>query len=417
MDSPKSTMVNGSVLKHLNILNDIVHWVLINVLSFYEYINKHVLLYVNHHAKPRITKLFKRFDININGSNPWDIQVHDEQFYNKVASNLTLGMAESYMAGYFDCDQLDEVIYRLLRGNLYTKRSRTYKMLAYCLYQLQNRQTKERAYIVGQQHYDLGNDLYSKMLDPTMTYSCGYWKDANDLNEAQLNKLKLIGDKLKLEPGMTVLDIGCGWGGLCKYLAKNYHVKVTGITISVEQQKMAEESCSGLDVDIRLCDYRDINETFDRVVSVGMFEHVGEKNYETFFEIARKCLSYDGLLLLHTMGVNHYQFPVTDPFTDKYIFPNGMFPRLTCLVQSFEGKFILEDLQNFGADYYPTLMSWYENFENAWPELAPKYGDRFYKMWKFYLLFAAGLLKSRKVQVYHLVLSLNGLKSGYRAVR
>lgn len=360
-------------------------------------------------VKPKLINIFKQYDIEINGSRPWDIRVHDDRFYNEVAANLVLGMGETYMDGCWDAQELDKTFYCLLQRRHFGKKSRIYKFFTHYLPNLLNRQTKERAFIVGEQHYDLGNDLYEKMLDPTMTYSCGYWRDAKDLNEAQLNKLKLIGEKLKLEPGMTVLDIGCGWGGLCKYLAETYHVKVVGITISIEQQKLAKKICSDLDVDIRLCDYRDMDETFDRIVSVGMFEHVGEQNFRTFFEIASKCLTPDGLLLLHTMGVNNPKVPTIVSFLDKYIFPNGVFPRLASVIQSFEGKFVLEDLENFGADYYPTLMSWYQNFEKSWPDLAPKYGTKFYRMWKFYLLSSAATLKARKYQVYHFVLSKNGL--------
>lgn len=397
------------------VFSSLIESIILTIFAVYNYLNKLLISLID--VKSKLIRTFKLYDIEINGPRSWDIQVRDERFYSEVASNLLLGLGETYMDGCWDSKQLDETIYRLLQKRLFGKKSRFYKLITYFLYQLQNRQTKDRAFIVGQQHYDLGNDLYEKMLDPTMTYSCGYWKDAKDLNEAQLSKLKLIAEKLQLEPGMSVLDIGCGWGGLAKYLAENYHVKVVGITISIEQQKMAKERCSGLDVDIRLCDYRDINETFDRIVSVGMLEHVGEQNFRTFFLTAHNCLTRDGVLVVHTMGFNNFKIPTTQPFIDKYIFPNGMFPRLTSLIESFEGKFVLEDLQNIGYDYYPTLMSWNQNFEKSWPELSLKYDDRFYRMWKFYLSFSAASLRSRKLQVYHFVLSKNGIENGYRAPR
>ena len=252
-----------------------------------------------------------------------------------------------------------------------------------------------------------------------MNYSCGYWKDARDLNEAQLHKMELIGRKLKLEPGMRVLDIGCGWGGLCKFLAEKYDVQVVGITVSEEGAKIAQERCEGLPIDIRLQDYRDLNEKFDRIVSVGMFEHVGRRNYRTFFQVADKCLHDGGIFLLHTIGVDGNMAPYAEPWANKYIFPNGILPCHKNIPAGIHNLFTIEDWHNFGADYDKTLMAWYSNFVRNWPTIEHLFDDskRFYRMWSYYLLAAAGLFRSRKFQLWQIVLSKNGIPGGYMSVR
>ena len=250
-----------------------------------------------------------------------------------------------------------------------------------------------------------------------MSYSCGYWKNAKTLTEAQENKLELIAKKLKLSPGMKVLDIGCGWGGLSKYLASRYDVKVVGITVGKEGAEYARKRCEGYPVDIRVMDYRDLNETFDRIVSVGMFEHVGSRNYQTFFKVVRRCLAEDGLFLLHTIGVCHPRMDRMDEWSLKYIFTNGELPYYTTLFKSTEDLFVIEDWHNFGHDYSKTLMAWADNFTKAWPDLALKYGERFYRMWYFYLVTSAGAFESRKLNLWQIVMTKDGLLGGYESVR
>jgi cyclopropane-fatty-acyl-phospholipid synthase len=250
-----------------------------------------------------------------------------------------------------------------------------------------------------------------------MNYSCGYWKDADNLAQAQENKMKLIGEKLKLEPGMKVLDIGCGWGALCKYLAREYQVQVVGCTISKEQADIARESCAGLPVDIQLIDYRDLDSKFDRIVSVGMFEHVGTANYKTFFKVAERCLEDDGIFLLHSIGVSHPGVPLIEPWFHKYIFPNGILPYHTDIPKNIDGLFIIEDWHNFSNDYAKTLTAWRENFKKSWPKLSERYGNTFYRMWYFYLSLSIGAFKSRKYQLWQIVLTKNGLEGGYESVR
>jgi cyclopropane-fatty-acyl-phospholipid synthase len=278
-----------------------------------------------------------------------------------------------------------------------------------------NRQTMRRARQVGETHYDLGNEFYADMLDPRMAYTCGYWKDARNLAEAQEAKLDLICRKMGLEPGMRVLDIGCGWGSFMRFAAKRYGVKCVGVTISAEQARWSRERFPDADLDFRLQDYRMLNERFDRIVSIGMFEHVGHKNYRTYMEVAHRCLNDDGLFLLHTIGRNH-RGGASDPWIDKYIFPNGELPSLGHIGDAIEGLFVAEDLHNFGADYDKTLMAWHENFERAWPKFEKQLGQRFYRMWRYYLLSCAGAFRARDLQLWQWVLSKEGVTGGYARV-
>lgn len=264
----------------------------------------------------------------------------------------------------------------------------------------------------------IGNDIYEVMLGKYMQYSCGYWKDAKSLDEAQLAKMDLIAQKLKLKPGMKVLDIGCGFGSLDLHLAKHYGVSVVGCSISKEQTRYGAQICKGFPVEFRLCDYRDLNEKFDRIVSVGMFEHVGLRNYRTFFEVARRCLKDDGIFLLQTIGNNHASVAGFDVWCHKYIFPNGYVPYYMDICKAIEHLWVIEDWHNFGPDYAKTLAAWENNFDAAWPEkLRAKYGERFYRMWKIYLSFAQGFFLSRSFQLYQIVLTKDGLEEGYRAIR
>jgi cyclopropane-fatty-acyl-phospholipid synthase len=368
--------------------------------------------------KELVIKILGCAGITINGCNTWDIQVYDERFYKRVITEGELGVGESYMDGWWDSDKIDEFIYRILRTKSEEKIQLKFSILIRLFAQrFINLQSRRRAFIIGERHYDIGNDLFQNMLDSQMNYSCAYWKNANDLNEAQKNKLDLICRKLSLESGMDLLDIGCGWGSFAKYAAEKYDVKVVGITVSKEQVDLGCQLCTGLPVEIKLMDYRDINKKFDRIVSIGMFEHVGYKNYRTFFKVVNKCLKDDGLFLLHTIGIVNSQTAI-DPWTDKYIFPNGQLPSAAQICKAIENLFIIEDWHNFGSDYDKTLMSWYGNFVKNWDKIKNKYSERFFRMWKYFLLSSAGSFRSRNHnQLWQIVLSKNGIKGGYQSVR
>jgi cyclopropane-fatty-acyl-phospholipid synthase len=370
-------------------------------------------------APASLAKLAASAGVRFNGRAPWDIEVLDERAYRMILAEGSLGFGEAYMQGLWECVQLDQLFYRLLINDTNRKLGGWAKvnMLGGVLrHRLRNLQSRSRAFQVGKQHYDIGNDVFEAMLDPTMTYSCAYWRNASDLIQAQHDKLELICRKLELQPGERLLDIGCGWGGLARFAAQHHGVTVLGLTISKEQQKLARERCVGLPVAIEFMDYRSLNGRFDKVVSVGMFEHVGPKNYPAYFEVVRRALNDNGLFLLHTIG-NHETNSITDAWTDKYIFPNGKLPSAKEITAAVEGRFLIEDWHNFGPDYDRTLMAWWANFDRAWPHLEGKYGQRFYRMWKYYLLSCAGFFRSRQGQLWQLVLAKRQRPLVYRSVR
>jgi len=373
---------------------------------------------IEHITPDYFIKLLALADIQINGDRPWDIQIYNTDFYKRMLRDGSIGLGESYMDGWWDCEQLDEMFARLLGAYLDERVAGLAKLkliLSAVAYKLFNFQSIKRAFHVGEVHYDIGNDLYRRMLDPRMIYSCGFWAEADNLADAQTHKLDLICRKLKLEPGMTLLDIGCGWGGLAAYAAENYGVEVTGVTISREQQKLACETVQGLPVEIILQDYRQLTGRYDRVVSVGMFEHVGVKNYRTFFKKVSELLSEKGIFLLHTIG-DEYTTTAPEPFIHKYIFPNGKVPSRKEITESSVDLLRLDDWHNFGPDYDHTLMAWAKNIDEAWDDL-PEYDERFRRMWRYYLHACAGYFRSRQGQLWQLVFTQLHDWNEYRSVR
>ncbi len=358
-------------------------------------------------AGKRLAAILALADIRINGERPWDIQVHDPRFYRSVLLGGSLGAGESYMDGWWDVEALDELIARIHRAGL-QKKIGVFRVCCLAMIgRILNRQTKARSREVAQAHYDLGNDLYEAMLDKRMQYTCAYWKGAGTLDEAQENKLRLICAKLRLTPGMSVLELGGGFGGLAHFMAAEYGCQVVSYNISREQVRYGRDLCRGLPVRFEEKDYREASQErdqFDRVAAVGLCEHIGYKNYRSFLELARRRLKDRGLFLLHTIGSNRSQTS-TAPWVDRYIFPNGMCPSIAQLGRAMEGLWVVEDWHNFGPDYDRTLLAWWGRFEQAWPRLRQKYGDRFYRMWKFYLLGSAGAFRSRTLQLWQIVLS------------
>ena len=362
-------------------------------------------------------------DVRLNGDRPWDIIVHDPKTYRYTLAKGTLGFGEAYMEGYWDCHELDECFTKCQRIEIDLKLSGLLKFRLIMaslgnriVHKLVNLQSVDRSYHVGEKHYDIGNDLYTRMLDPLMNYSCGYWQHADSLEQAQIDKLDLVCRKLNLEPGDHLLDIGCGWGALARYAAEQYGAKVTGITISKEQQKLAQENCKHLDVEILFCDYRGLKGKFKKIASIGMFEHVGNLNYKAYFDVIGKLLTDDGLMLLHTIG-DYYTHDTTDPWINKYIFPNGKLPSATRITMSIEPKLVIRDWHNFGSDYDKTIMAWWQNFDRNWPELSEKYGQRFYRMWRYYLHSCAGLFRSGQGQLWQIILTKRGEVPNYQSYR
>jgi cyclopropane-fatty-acyl-phospholipid synthase len=386
--------------------------------------NQHQLTTKSRRRDPALVffeELLATADIRINGDRPWDLRVHNSAFFSRaISSGASLAVGEAYLQGWWDSPQLDQLLTRILSGQLHRKVrlfSTPHLLQTWVAAKLINRQCPKRAFAVGEVHYDIGNDLYERMLDSRMIYSCGYWARADNLEDAQTHKLDLICRKLELAPGMRLLDIGCGWGGLAEFAARNYGVEVVGITISREQQRLARERVAGLPVDIQLIDYRSLTGSFDRIVSVGMFEHVGHKNYRTYFETAHSLLAKDGLFLLHTIG-NERDRQGIDPFIEKYIFPNGEIPTRHNINNASLDLLRLEDWHNFGPDYDRTLMAWWHNFDHAWPELEDKYDqNHFYRMWKYYLMSCAAYFRARQGQLWQLVYSQPESIREYRSLR
>jgi len=369
-------------------------------------------------AQKAIEHLFSRADVRIGGGRPWDIEVRNPDFFARLLAGGSLALGESYMDGWWECEALDRFFDRVLSANLDATPQRHRSILvAAILSRLFNAQRKSRAFIIGERHYDIGNELYCAMLDRRMVYSCGYWANADNLDEAQKAKLELICRKIGLGPGgMRVLDIGCGWGSFARYAAERYGAEVVGITVSVEQEKHARSICRDLPVEIRLQDYRDLDEQFDHIVSVGMFEHVGCRNYRAFMKVADRCLAPEGRFLLHTIG-GSTSVRSTDPWINKYIFPNSMLPSAAQITQAAEGLFVIRDWHAFGSYYDRTLMCWYENFTGNWENLKDKYDRRFYRMWVYYLLSCAGSFRSGRNHVWQIVFTKNGSRQDYVSVR
>ncbi len=355
-----------------------------------------------------VRELFGLAGVRLGGPGPGDITVHDPRFYGRLLRDASIGMGESYMDGWWDTDALDVLIEKILRAGLQDRVTGSVRLrLLTARAIVLNLQSKTRSSQSVEAHYDIGNDLYTRMLDPRMVYTCAYWKNATTLAEAQEAKLDLVCRKLGLEPGMRVLDLGCGWGGLAGYMAQNYGCTVVGVTLSKDQHALGREMWGHLDVDLRLADYRDVSGTFDRVASIGMMEHVGPKNHRVAMEVVHRSLTDDGIALIHTISGRRSRRHGT-PFVEKYIFPNAVSPSLAQLGVATEGLFVLEDLQNIGPDYDRTLLAWWDNFDRAYPDLRHRYDERFYRMWKFYLLAAAGASRARDAQLFQLVLTKSG---------
>lgn len=359
--------------------------------------------------------------IEINGKNPWDLQVYDQRFYNRLLNNPSLSAGESYMDGWWGCERLDEFFCRIMIAQSQSKFTDWRVIFRNLKNYIFNLQTIQRSVTVAQKHYDLDNQLYSKMLGPSMAYTCAYWKDASNLDEAQNRKYDLVCHKLSIKPGDTILELGCGWGGFAKFAATKYACQITSVNISEQQVSFAKKMCAGLPVTIQQADYRNIglynpyNIQFDKIVSIGMCEHIGSKNYTGFMRIANQQLKKDGLFLLHTIG-NNKTWASLDPWINKYIFPNGSIPSIKQLGMAMEDFFVMEDWHNFGCDYDKTLMAWHENFNESWPELSNTYDKRFYRMWVYYLLSCAGTFRARDLQLWQIVLSKGRGQKGYLRV-
>jgi cyclopropane-fatty-acyl-phospholipid synthase len=354
------------------------------------------------------------------------LKVKDDSVWFDIITKGNLGIAEAYMHGKAEVEPY-ELFIKLLNGtSIGSKRKQSTDALSVfgdvvaaplgAVASLLNQQTKSLSKRVTEQHYDAGNDLYEKMLGPSMSYTCAYWKDAKNLNQAQQAKFDLVFRKLQIPKGskMKIADLGMGWGTLAAYTHKNGNklgnVEVTGVSLSKEQVKWAKDNLATSGLDFLWMDYRDhcddpkVQGTYDRVYSVGMLEHVGFKNHASFFRCVKKLLKPDGLAVIHTIGEPDF-VPVSDAFLDKYIFPGAVIPTLSSLTAGFENLFILEDFQNFGHDYARTLEAWNVNAEKFFKDNPKAYTPEFQRMWHYYLKLCEALFELRINQLWHFVLS------------
>jgi cyclopropane-fatty-acyl-phospholipid synthase len=352
--------------------------------------------------RARIELLLQRAGIEIDGARPTDIQVHDERLYERLLAQGSLGLGEAYMDGWWDVRDLEGFMHKVLAAGLDRSVGRLRDVGAWLYSLLVNRQRRSRAFEVGERHYDLDNALYEAMLDRRMIYSCAYWENATTLDAAQEAKLDLVFGKLGLAPGQRVLDVGCGWGGALRYAVEKYGVHGVGITVAREQVEYAQRAHAGLPVEIRLQDYRDLDGTFDHIWSIGMFEHVGVSNYRRYMQVIRHCLAPGGRFLLHSIGsrrsTNH-----TDPWIDRYIFPNSMLPSEEQIRHASGGLFELRHWQRIGRNYERTLRAWRANFERYWVRIGAR-DERFRRMWTYYLSSSAAAFRVGKLDVWQVLL-------------
>jgi len=369
-------------------------------------------------AKKFVENLLSKAEIALNGNNPWDVRVNSDRFYRRTLRG-SLGFGESYMDGDWDVESLDALFRRIIRMNITGSPLIMLNRLKLDLKsRLSNLQTRIGSRAIAETHYDLDHRLYELFLGPYNQYTCCFFNKARTLEEAEIEKLEMVCNKLDLRQGDRVLDIGCGWGGFAKYAAESRGCEVTGISISKEQVHYARDYTAGLPVEIIECDYRDLPQRFEpghfnKVVIIGMIEHVGYKNYRKIFEIVHRAIRDEGVFLLHTIGNNRVT-TVVDPWIEKYIFRNSMAPAMTQLAQSLEGLFTVHDWENYGHYYAPTLAHWQERFEANWPQIEAlettnRFDERFRRMFNYYFLSCKAGFETEHMYLWHLVMSKEGI--------
>lgn len=378
--------------------------------------------------KSIISNYLEKSGITVNGDDPHDIQVRNDAFYRRLLMDGSMGLGETYVDGWWDCDDLSEFINRLLKNNHggMKRLSDVFLSLKSRYFNLQNKYLSQR---VADVHYNLDNDLYQAMLGQSMAYTCAYWKDGGTLDEAQYRKYDLICQKLNIQKNDAILDLGCGFGGFAHYASSKYGCSVTCVNISKDQLEFARDLCTGLPVELHQCDYRNIetynprNRKFNKIVAIGLCEHIGPKNYPSWFKLIYDQLLDDGLFLLQSSGQNITKY-YCDPWFDKYIFPNGTLPSVALIGKAIEGNFIMEDWHNFGPDYHKTLLVWWDKFQQYWNTMIASQGGgmteeerRFYRMWRYYILSTSGGFKARYIQVWQILFSKGGNASTYYSVR
>jgi cyclopropane-fatty-acyl-phospholipid synthase len=338
-----------------------------------------------------------------------DIIIHNDSVFHKVLTKGELGLAEAYMDGDWTTRDLGKVLRKLLKyQDVFEEKvkNQSLQLIAFvikykCLSLFASNTLVSSANNI-RTHYDVGNDLYEKMLGPSMQYTCAwYHKPDMLLDGAQLSKMELIATKLDLKPGQEVLDIGCGFGSMAHHLVTKYGVSVTGVTLSENQVKYAKQHYQHDQLDIQYLDYRKVQGTFDRVYSVGMFEHVGSGNYKEYFHTCSELLKDDGIMLCHTMSIAEPKHDQNKYFASTYIFPEGELPDIHNITKGYSDIWRLEDFQNMGISYSKTFDVWRTNIGD-WSGLE-QYDDRFKRMWEYYLHLFAENFRRQNFMLWQMV--------------
>jgi len=352
-----------------------------------------------------LDSILSRAGVSINGNQPWDITVIDNRFYGHVLANGSLGLGESYMRQYWSTQDLEELFYRLVSSGMEEVGNRIPgRIISRIFSRGLNRQTTHKSKKNAEHHYNLGNSLFFNFLGKYKNYSCGYYKEAETLDEAQLAKLHRLCELLELKKGDRLLDVGGGWGEFAKFAADNYGCHVTSINIAEEQIKHARQYCRDANVDIVKCDYRNMTGSFNKIAVIAMFTHVGHKNYRQFMETMSRILEPGGKMIMETVG-GHRSKTRCEPWTDKYIFPGGLIPSLDQIDQSIKGLFLRDSLEEFGDDYVLTLREWHSNFKRAWPKLSEEYSNSMRLMFEYFFLSVAGDFRAKDLLHYHIEFS------------
>lgn len=355
-----------------------------------------------------LTNWLEDAGIHVNGPASHDIRVHDKRFYWRTLAHGSLGFGEAFMDGWWSCEDLEEMVFRLIRSEV---RRRAYRhpgaVALEWLNRIRNDQNRRRSLRAPRRHYDFDNEMFQAFLGRYMNYSCGYYAGTGDLDEAQILKMDIICRKLDLQPGEHLLDVGGGWGEFALYAAKHYGVHVTSVNISEEQMRFARRRCAGYDVDVVRSDYRDIAGQYDKVAAIAMFPHVGHRNHRTFMQAMYRALKPGGTFLIEST-MNTATTTAGDPWIDRYIFPGLLMPSGSQICAAMEGLFVIEDLHNFGPHYVKTLRAWNANFQNAWGRFAARHDERVRRMFEYFFLISAALFRARTMEYWHLVLTRQG---------
>lgn len=371
-----------------------------------------------------VVPTLRRAEIEVGGSRPWDIKIHDRRFFRRVVLEGSLGLGDSYLEGWWDCDDLGTFFHRLIAARSQDQRTTGIPGFVHNLRRkLFNLQGKRRAKQVVNSHYDLPTALFETMLGPSMTYSCAYWQGTVSLEQAQENKLDLICRKLGVAPGDRILELGCGFGSFARHASRRYGCTVVGVTLSGAQARYARSLCDGLPVEIHQADYRDLQtysdgKPFSRIVSIAMFEAVGRRSFRGFMEVVDRLLQDGGSWLLHTIGDAVCS---SDPWLDKHIFPNGELPSHDQIEDAARSLFSLHDTHEFGSDYALTLAAWETNFRRGWHELRrsnPRVFDgRFFRKWIYYLSCCRGAFLAGDLYLWQILMAREPAPAQYRPVR